>query len=315
MPIHNADRVLDGTSKRRPPKPNDRWERETEVMFADVLPRRWQNRDPLPPEKKAFLDAHPYRVSAGDAWQCDRKVAWKLLKAPREPFSMDSIISMSTGTMMHEAFEKAIGDLDMGEWTIQAEVPLRHPDWPLVGFADFRAHHPDGHRIIVEVKTTKPFGYAMRLREGPSDSHVAQASIYGHIDDADEVRLVYLAQAPVTGRDASDVRTDTEIHGAEWKLDAYEFHTIAVDAIAALVNVIEKVDAGVLPAAKFHGRDVPDGHIVTDVKRGAWALYDDDDQIAQAGTRYDCRYCDYQPLCISHGPGEQPIPNFNDEEE
>jgi len=113
---------------------------------------------------------------------------------PRERRSLSSQMTLSMGSAIHAIVQT---QLKMAGLITQEdiEVPLKHPTLPARGNADWIIRHPNGTRILCDLKTQNPIGFNKETE--PKASWVAQLSCYADwagIDDC--VVVVFMSGFP-----------------------------------------------------------------------------------------------------------------------
>lgn len=316
MPIRNIDKVEKaieagsgkrGSKKGIVPDESSPWARA--VARGVFVAHR---DDPLPPEKREFLNGYPDRVfSAGDAGKCSRQHGFKVFGLGGGTFDLAGRNRMWRGTVMHEEVEEYIKSILPVGVVFESEVGVATDDGFLVGFVDGLVTWPGGKRTVLEVKTTSPGGYVGKLGAygdpGPQYSHVAQGAIYAHLLEADELVVLYVNQSALDAKGRKNCRNEVDEWAVSWTFTRREASEIAVRELERMRAAHAEVAAGVLPDPKFADWQIPADAVVTGVgaKGGAWMTITDEGGTTRAGTNWACKYCDWLPMCAEIGVAQE----------
>ena len=249
------------------------------------------------------LEDGPKPTAAGtlmrcsDAGSCIRKRGFAAIEAPEtEEIGPETLLAFEIGNSIHEVLQEAFLNDPGLEVEVETPIDLSHLGVSLSGHTDGIITMPNGTKIILEIKTMSGFGAKMHFRGEPKREHVAQAGLYALGVEADGILLVYVSKE-------SDFRSGIRPGQiAQWYygLDDEVFfgesvRSITEDELSDCADIESIVKNGMIPAPL-----VPND-------TGAKVLVEDPPDYGGKGSPWNCRYCLYNSLCRTVGPGDVSI--------
>ena len=223
------------------------------------------------------------RLRCSDAHACSRRIAFGMLKIPRDiPLSDDSLMAFKAGDFYHQIAQEAL-TLALGA---RCEVPIDwSPQISLSGHCDAVYDGGDAP-VAVEIKSMGGYGfeYAVGNRKsqsgpGPKPEHLVQAGLYALAPQirAAEVHIVYLSK---------DRGTCAEwLIGVDQPLthlaDSPTVESLVAAEIERLQGLLKRVDGGQLPKRFIPG----------------FGVVDDPPESGSRAQPWNCRFCAWQPTC------------------
>ena len=262
-----------------------------------------------------FWDDSPApSVPSGTRWRgsqagsCARQVTYDTLGYPSSnPITAADRWRMGLGTIVHSHLEPAIkrwakSDPDL---IIHEEMETKIGDNGY-GHIDMVLELPKVHqKIVIELKTINGTGFKRSIQgEGPRHSAFLQGAMYAHALKADLLVICYLAVELLSPGWAEAKGFDNYGRfGAEWHYLPEQFMPAAEEEIKRLEKVTDtahRLGIDAIPRSfSYSDSDIPQGAEVIDPSTGAWVL-EQDGALISKGRAWQCNYCRYQDLCISH---------------
>lgn len=233
------------------------------------------------------------RLRCSDARACSRKIAFGMLKVPKDiPLTDDALMAFKAGDFYHQIVQEAlVQTLDA-----RCEVPI---DWSptisLSGHAD-AAFEWYGKKVVAEIKSMAGYGfdYAVGNRKsktgpGPKVEHLVQAGLYALAPqiNAEAVHVIYVSKDRGTCGEWL-IGVDDELRHLE---DTPTVRSLVGEEIARLLGLLKRVDGGEIPK-----RFIP-GH----------GVVNDPPEAGSRGDPWQCRFCAWQPTCAGLPSGPLPI--------
>ena len=262
-----------------------------------------------------FWDDSPApSVPSGTRWRgsqagsCARQVAYDTLGHPSSnPITAADRWRMGLGSIVHTHLEPAIK-----RWANSDPDLLIHEELETkigengYGHIDMVLELPDKEKkIVIELKTINGTGFKRSIQgEGPRHSAFLQGAMYAHALKADLLVVCYLAVELLSPGWAEAKGFDNYGRfGAEWHYLPEEFMPAAeqeINRLETVTNVAHSMGIdSVSRTFSASDPDVPMNAEVVDPSTGAWVL-EQDGALISKGRVWQCNYCRYQDLCISH---------------
>ena len=259
---------------------------------------------------KPVVGDAPMRFS--DAGTCARALALAAIDAEREPMDLSGHHVTNMGTLVHEAWQAALGEVYGDRITFEVSATIHDEDGRLLagGSCDGLLVEDDGTRTLLELKTVGGFAYKMQVgergrAEGPKNEAIIQAALNARAHDADRIVLVSLARDAISKGLAERKGFDEVTRfSAEWTFTREQLDEVADLELKRVGRVLDLLDDGLL--APRHLPDMPQGARIVDTERGRWELRDGD-AVVDTGSTWWCGYCPFQPTCRTQGADEHPI--------
>lgn len=234
----------------------------SQPLITDVLARSI-HREMLSAERKAF--AYPTWFRHSDAGKCARYLWFEHTNTePSNPPDASSAWVMWLGTMLHAELQRALVERFPD---CKVEVPLHHGDLSS-GHADAIVTLDDGTKCLYELKTRGSFGFdkavgwrrkqwKVESPEGPTSSDRLQGALNATAVDADLLVIGMICLESASKGFAEKQGID-EIGRtvAEWHFSKQEFGPWAKSETDRLTNIMEWLEAGVVPERRAVGDEM-----------------------------------------------------------
>jgi len=256
-------------------------------------------------ERDELAFAFDTRLRHSWAASCGRLLEYRLTGVPvSDPPDLTFWWNVRLGSEIHGWFQAELARLYP---TARIELRLRVEGLDASGHADALVEQ-DGKTTLIELKTINGYGYKTAIGErgaprGPRWSAVVQASLNAKAVDADEVCVVYLSLEAVSIQAATKSGLG-EIGriAAQWTWTREEYEPIAEAEIARWTKILRGVDDGVRIARKIPDPELPRGAVIVDPMSGRWERRDEEGDVIDTGTAWQCRYCSHQTHCSNDLP-------------
>lgn len=288
------------------------WAPDAEPRFGQVLAEQWFSEDNT--RERAHPDA---RFRHSDAGACSRAVAYAALGVPQsDPIDLPGVFVARLGTMIHDAWQEVLPKRYPG-----ATVEVKVHEGELAGHVDAVVWgqgagigREAGWTVAIEGKSVGGYKYQLAVGmkgepQGPSHAHVIQAALNGLRVEADEVVICYWARDAISRQQAERKKLDDLRRVvAEWTLDRATYEPIARKEIERIEAILALVDEGTLPKRTIPDPGLPAGHVIVDPRKGSWVVRASlTDTIIDAGSTWQCHYCNYQQVCSLTPSERSPI--------
>lgn len=277
----------------------------TDLLFAS-MPERDPNKRPDPET--------PYWASMAGQ-RCSRQLHYQFTNAPQAPRSKTSEYRMWLGTMVHQAFEKAIegDDRFVGEQRI---ILTESCGIPGTGRADLSVRNPEGsarpYAKVIDYKTAGGFPFKLAATtfkggpNGPSFGAEVQTALAVVALDADAGAVMNLALETLSPEFGTSSMDDIGRFAAQWTFDRARADALVAGERNRVLPVLTATRAGLLPHRELSLPGVPTGATVVDTAKGLWVTTTADGNVTATGKAWPCNYCDYRDQCEKEGPGTAP---------
>lgn len=222
---------------------------------------------------------------------CARQLAFAATNHPEsDPIGNDTLIAFSMGQHLHEEMQAAM----QRDYDMSCEVPIQISD-NVSGNADgvYTDWDNGGALTVWEAKSKSNFGFKLAMKDGPELKDCLQAAVNAIGIGAPQIHMVYVCKE-------SDYRSGLKQgQVAEWVIDLMEqfgadtLYNQACDELARLESIARGIQGGVLP-----GRSIPGIGVIEDPPRYQ----------APKGAPWQCRYCQWNSVCVEMPTGEVPLP-------
>lgn len=285
--------------------------------FAQVLVEQWAAEKD---DDKPTALGTPFRHS--DAGKCARAIAYTAAGVPRsDPMDLPGVWNTTLGTLIHDKWQAAL----QARWPdAEVEVTCRTQGADGSGHIDAVIRntytcvedddHPRQWVTAYELKTVGGFAYKAAIgvqsrgkpAEGPKTEYLLQAAVNGLAVDADEVVVGYLAKECVSAGIAKSYGLD-ELGRflAEWTFTREQYEPLALAEAERVAGILAMAQDGTL-ARRHVPHAMPRAAEIVDVARGGWVL-ESDGETTDAGSVWQCGYCNYRTLCAKTQPGRVPV--------
>ncbi len=254
----------------------------TEDAWENDLRAERDNEGPRPTATGTLMRASGVRG-------CARQLAFAAAGTPEsEQITTDTLVAFTMGQHLHErmqaAMERAHG--------MQCEVPIEITE-NVSGNADGVYTDPDGVLTVWEAKSKSNFGFRLAMKDGPELKDCLQAAVNAIGIGALRVHMVYVCKE-------SDFRSGVKQGQVEeWVIDLMEpfgadtLYNQGCDELARLESIARRIQQGVLPE-----RSIPGIGLIENPPRYQ----------APKGAPWQCRYCQWNSICIEMPTNEVPLP-------
>jgi hypothetical protein len=222
---------------------------------------------------------------------CARQLAFAAAGIPEcEEITTDTLVAFTMGQHLHERMQAAM-EHDHG---MQCEVPIQITE-NVSGNADGVYTDPDGVLTVWEAKSKSNFGFKLAMKDGPELKDCLQAAVNAIGIDAPQIHMVYVCKE-------SDYRAGLKQgQVAEWVIDLREpfdsdgesLHNLACGELDRLERIAKAINDKVLPS-----RSIP----------GIGLIEYPPAYQAPKGAPWQCRYCQWNSICVQMPTGEVPLP-------
>ncbi len=171
----------------------------------------------------------------------------------------------------------------------------------------------DGHRTLVELKSTNGYSFKMQAAkfqgppQGPRYGAVMQALLAAAAQDIDRVVIVLVGLERLSPS-LVGWATDTEAGRflAEWHYTVSEMQPQIDAEKARILRILDHVEHDELPTRELSDPEYPAGAVVQKplASKAPWMLTITSDAgpiVADSGTYWGCGYCRFRDRCTEDG--------------
>lgn len=237
-------------------------------------------------DKKPTADGSFLRASSVSS--CIRKQIYDGLELPFSTANLQNstngLVAREIGNTLHEQIQRALQANPIVFKDFVAEVPVSLPEFMRSGHADGVYTNDSNHRVVVEIKTMRNYGFRKARREGPKEEHLLQAAAYAMGLGYNLIHMVYVCTDATPGKWKDSARAGDMI---EWLVDLDDI----IDQSGATLRVIATY---VMSDECAQAGMALDNDLIPDGLKAFWDSVDD--------MPWECKYCGHYSLCeISMG--------------